>query len=34
MNYIYRAYKYPKDYVHQFKDLKAIETFDGKPMPD
>jgi hypothetical protein len=34
MNYIYRAYKYPKDYAPQFKNLKAIETFDGKPMSD
>lgn len=31
LNLIYRAYKYPRDYCAQFKDLKPIAKFDGAP---
>lgn len=31
LNYIYRAYKYPRDYCAQFKDLKPIARPGGAP---
>ena len=30
LNFIYRAYKYPRDYCPQFKNLKPIAGHDGK----